>query len=229
MRLPPSPTACSDATVAMSPGKRKAPSSPGSRPPTLAAPGSPRFLPCPICGKSFVARIVQEHAWSCTGAPPNKKDTGGDGKSDDGKFVHCPVCSRYFPQHAIESHAWGCVPSTRQVRLTDDLEGAAADQRTPAGAGKGVTPAGKDQPQGLMTDKRTASPSRLSRGSKVNLLSRGTSGRSAQEMTVPRGSSQQGDAVQASASRVCHQGVAVGRPPATGCAVCIHDRKYIVS
>lgn len=197
----------------MAPGKRKSPSSPGSRPPAPAAPESPRFLPCPTCGKSFVARFVQEHAWSCTaGAPSNNEDTGGDRKSDDGKFVNCPVCSRSFPQHAIENHAWGCVPPTRQQQcLTDSLEGAPADQRSPVGAGKEAKPGETDQSPGRLADKRRSSSSLISRGSKVNLFSTASSAGSSapnvllpkREMTVPCGH-QQGDAVQVSGSRVSH-------------------------
>ena len=194
----------------MAPGKRKAPSGPGSRPPAPAAPGSPRFLPCPTCGKSFVARIVQEHAWSCKGPPPDSTDTGGDGKGGDGKFVSCPVCSRSFPQHAIESHAWGCVPPTGQGRsLTGALDGAssaaaaaAADQRSPAGTGKGARPGGKDQPPGGLTGEGRFSSSVISRGSKASLVPT-----SAEKMTVPCWQQQRGDAVQASvAPEFCAEG-----------------------
>lgn len=234
-------TSSSEVTVAMAPGKRKAPSSP----PALTAPGSPRFLPCPVCGKSFVARTtVQAHAWSCTGGgtpPANNKDTaGGDARSDDGKFVNCPVCSRSFPQHAIESHAWVCVPSTRhqqhqqqQQRFTNSgLEGAAAstDPRSPAGAGMGAKPARKDRSPGPLTDTRKASSSLLSRGSKVNLFPTATSGRSSQDVSqsqklgVP---CQQGDAVQASSLpiQVSLKGFADFRPSVTAvCAVYTKQR-----
>lgn len=189
-------------TTAMAPRKRKATRSPGSRPPALAAPESPRFLPCPICGKSFIARILEQHAWSCTAAtaPPNNNGTGGDVKSVEDKFVDYPVCSRSFPQHAIESHARGCVPPTRPQRLADDLEGAAAaGQRSPGGAGEGATPANREQTPGRMTDSSRTSSSLLSRGGSTNVLS---TLEVPQDMTVPSSNSQQGDAMKASVSPV---------------------------
>eukprot|EP00752_Nemacystus_decipiens_P002264 g2145.t1 len=194
------PAVCPKATVIMAPGKRKAPSSPGSRPAALAAPGSPRFLPCPICGKSFVARIVHEHAWSCPGAPASNEDTGGDGKSDAGNFVACPVCSRSFPLHAIEGHAWGCVPSTRQGQGLP-VDGAAAERRSPAvGAGEAASPEEKDQSRGRTSNVRGISSSLITpRRSRVKLLPTTTAGIANEplaEMTVPCTSTTLGDAAQ---------------------------------
>lgn len=194
-------TPCLEKIIAMAPGKRKATSSPGSHP--REAPRSPRFMPCPTCGKSFLARSLQQHAWTCAEAgpeapPSDDNDTDVSGK---GSSVNCPVCSRPFPQHAIESHAWGCMPPT------DDLEVAAAPKRSPIGAGRGkrAIPANKEQSPARITDTRRASPSLPSRGSEIDLVSTASAASSTPEvpssnMTVSRS----GDVMQARFSRVSH-------------------------
>lgn len=96
----------------MAPGKRKATSVPGSRPPV--APGPSRFLPCPACGESFLARALQQHAWDCSADRTRQQRqqgrAGGERREAPGTLVLCPMCSKMFPQHAIESHAWECRP-----------------------------------------------------------------------------------------------------------------------
>ncbi|CAN0179157.1 unnamed protein product [Ectocarpus sp. 6 AP-2014] len=98
----------------MAPGKRKATSGPGSRPRAPVAPGPSRFLPCPTCGKSFLARALQQHAWDCgtdrTRQQQQQSCAGAKRREAPDTLVLCPMCSRMFPQHAIESHAWECRP-----------------------------------------------------------------------------------------------------------------------
>lgn len=133
----------------MAPGKRRATGCPGPRRVAPAAPGPPRFLPCPTCGKSFVARILQQHAWNCGETPQQQRQQQqrqGQQQSlqsnnsvvhnkqtdAEGKFVDCPICSRSFPHHAIETHAWGCLPPTQQRENDGHLRSLSAEEEEAA-------------------------------------------------------------------------------------------------
>lgn len=198
----------------MPPGKRKATGGPGPRPLAPAAPGSPRFLPCPTCGKSFVTRILQQHAWGCAEEQqqkgqqqqqslPSNNSAVRNGKNDaEGKFVHCPMCSRAFPHHAIEAHAWGCLPPTQQREnaalpvLSSSGEGAApappaVANTAPVGAGEKETSAEKEQAQGCISGKDGCVSAQLHGGagaSEVTVSTTTSSGRTAAvsvRVTVP--------------------------------------------
>lgn len=199
----------------MAPGKRKATGGPGPRPLAPAAPGSPRFLPCPTCGKSFVTRILQQHAWNCVEAPqqqqmqqqsfPSSNSVVDDEKNEvEGKFVYCPMCSRPFPHHAIEAHAWGCSPPTEQhedgghvpaVSSSSAAAGKAAApsavvNTAPMGAGGNGTPTEKKKPPGYISGKEAGVSAEVHGGAGASEVATSTTASSATaaipvQVTVP--------------------------------------------